>query len=128
MNDILFSAHTPDHRFTLKDGSICRIRAIGRGDRHLLQAGFARLSPQSRRLRFFNAKQSLTNGELDFLTGADGHNHIPGSSDHRHQMRLGPDRLISTPSIDRLDKQTFVPGVDSDDVVLGIEAAVGMEG
>jgi GNAT superfamily N-acetyltransferase len=37
---------------------------------------FERLSPQSRRLRFFAAKRALTAAELRFFTLADGHDHI----------------------------------------------------
>ncbi|NEV62013.1 GNAT family N-acetyltransferase [Thiorhodococcus minor] len=34
------------------------------------------MSPESRRLRFFSVKQALTEADLDFLTAADGRDHI----------------------------------------------------
>lgn len=76
MNDMLSIFPGSEHLFRLQDGSICRIRSIGPDDRHLLQDGFERLSPNSRRLRFFGAKKSLTETELEFLTSPDGHDHI----------------------------------------------------
>lgn len=60
----------------ISDGSICRIRSIGQDDRALLVGCFEGLSPESRRLRFFGAKPSLSTGDLDFLAGADGRDHI----------------------------------------------------
>ncbi|TCT22720.1 GNAT family N-acetyltransferase [Thiobaca trueperi] len=71
------SRHLPgDPRIRLKDGTPCRIRAIGPDDRDFLIACFAGLSPESRRMRFFTAKSSLTDGDLDFLTSADGRDHL----------------------------------------------------
>jgi RimJ/RimL family protein N-acetyltransferase len=65
-----------NRQFTLRDGSVCRIRPIEKGDRQRLQAAFQRLSPNSRRLRFFSVKKALTEAELDFLTNPDGRDHI----------------------------------------------------
>lgn len=53
-----------------------RLRPIGTQDRDLIRACFAQLSPASRRLRFFGAKQSLSEADIDFLAGADGCDHI----------------------------------------------------
>lgn len=72
-----------DSRIRLKDGTTCRIRPIGPDDRDFLIDCFAGLSPESRRMRFFTAKSSLTDGDLDFLTSADG----------RHHLALGAVRL-----------------------------------
>lgn len=63
-------------RIRLKDGTRCQLRPIGSDDRELLRAGFAGLSPASRRMRFFSAKPSLTEADLDFLTSADGRDHL----------------------------------------------------
>src|SRR5262249_20362804 len=42
----------------------------------LLIEGFARLSPQSRYLRFFGPKDRLSDAELSYLTELDGVNHF----------------------------------------------------
>src|SRR3954464_6303165 len=52
-----------------------RIRPIRIEDQALLSDGFARLSAQSRRLRFFVSKKRLTSAELRYLTDVDHHNH-----------------------------------------------------
>jgi GNAT superfamily N-acetyltransferase len=44
-------------------------------DAPLLADGFARLSAESRRLRFLAAKPTLTQAELRYLTEVDGHKH-----------------------------------------------------
>ncbi len=76
MNDSLFPSTDANPQFKLRDGSVCRIRPIEKGDRQLLRAGFQRLSPNSRRLRFFSIKKALTETDLDFLTNPDGRDHI----------------------------------------------------
>lgn len=63
-------------RIPLKDGSYCRIRRSSVKDRPLLAQCFQRLSPDSRRRRFFSAKPALSADELNFLTGADGRSHM----------------------------------------------------
>ena len=60
----------------LADGSTYRIRPSGPHDRGLLIRCFEALSPDSRRLRFFTAKQALTPDDLDHFCGADGYDHI----------------------------------------------------
>lgn len=65
-----------EDRIQLPDGSICRIRPSGETDRQHVLDFFNALSPESRRLRFFNIKQHLSTAELDLLAGADGHDHI----------------------------------------------------
>lgn len=76
MSNSFFSSSEANRRVRLRDGTVYRIRPLGRGDRHLLREGFQRLSPNSRRLRFFGVKKSLTEAELDFLTSPDGRDHI----------------------------------------------------
>lgn len=51
------------------------IRPLGPADRDLLLEGFARLSDQSRYLRFFTAKPTLTPHDLRYLTELDGVSH-----------------------------------------------------
>lgn len=60
----------------LRDESYCRIRPVSAGDRDFLADCFQRLSPDSRRLRFFAAKSELSERDLSFLTSADGFDHI----------------------------------------------------
>jgi GNAT superfamily N-acetyltransferase len=60
---------------TLRDGSRLAIRRVTARDAPTLAEGFARLSEESRRLRFLTSKPSLTQSELRYLTDVDGHNH-----------------------------------------------------
>lgn len=59
----------------LRDGSEVLIRRLTPADAPLLADGFARLSEESRRLRFLTPKASLTPSELRYLTKVDGHWH-----------------------------------------------------
>src|SRR4051812_15796139 len=59
----------------LRNTIAVRIRPIRPDDAGLLADGFARLSKQSRRLRFFTAKQELTPAELAYFTDVDHHDH-----------------------------------------------------
>lgn len=60
----------------LADGKVYRIRPSDPDDRELLTRCFDSLSPESRRMRFFNDKRSLTAADLDRLTAVDGQDHI----------------------------------------------------
>lgn len=60
----------------LRDGTRVRLRAIVPSDKERLVAGLARLSPQSRYLRFFTDKERLTEAELRYLTELDGERHF----------------------------------------------------
>ena len=60
---------------TLGDGARVLIRAITPADRDDLRAGFERLSPASRYLRFFTVARELSAGELSYLTDVDHHGH-----------------------------------------------------
>ncbi|MBK1721471.1 GNAT family N-acetyltransferase [Thiocystis violacea] len=62
--------------FLLRDGTSYRIRPIGAADRRLVFDCFEALSPDARRLRFFGVKPALSQSDLDFLTGADGRDHL----------------------------------------------------
>lgn len=59
----------------LRDGSEVVIRRVTPDDAPELAAAFARLSAESRRLRFLTTKPSLTDAELRYLTHVDGHRH-----------------------------------------------------
>ena len=59
----------------LRDGSVVLIRAVQAGDAPLLAEGFARLSAESRQLRFLTGKPRLTPAELRYFTEIDHHDH-----------------------------------------------------
>ena len=62
-------------RVELRDGSTALIRPVRSGDAPLLVDGFARLSPQSRWMRFLGTKTSLSAAELRYFTDVDHHDH-----------------------------------------------------
>jgi RimJ/RimL family protein N-acetyltransferase len=62
-------------RVVLRDGSEVVIRQVRRSDAPLLADGFARLGPESRRLRFLRRKDELTPAELRYFTDIDHHDH-----------------------------------------------------
>ena len=62
-------------RHRLDDGTLIEFRAVQPGDKALLADGFARLSPESRRRRFFTSKTGLSDEELRYLTEFDGTDH-----------------------------------------------------
>lgn len=64
-----------EHSTTLRDGSRVLIGRVTAHDAPTLAEGFARLSEESRRLRFLTSKPNLTRAELRYLTEVDGHNH-----------------------------------------------------
>jgi len=59
----------------LSDGTPLRVRAIRPSDKEALAREFARLSPESRRRRFFAPKRELSEAELRRLTEIDHHSH-----------------------------------------------------
>ncbi len=59
----------------LRDGSVILVRAIAPDDKGALEAGFARLSEQSRYQRFMTAINELSASELRYLTEVDHHDH-----------------------------------------------------
>lgn len=60
----------------LNDGTPICIRTVRRDDEARLRAGIARLSPQSRYLRFFSGMPEPPQGVIDKLLDVDGHDHI----------------------------------------------------
>lgn len=84
----------------LRDGTRVRLRTIRPTDKERLVTGLARLSPQSRYLRFFTDKERLTEGELRYLTELDGEHHFAiGASrlddDGREGEGLGIGRFVA---------------------------------
>jgi len=59
----------------LLDGSVVLIRTVQPEDARLLSDGFARLSAESRQLRFLTGKPSLTAAEVHYFTEVDHHDH-----------------------------------------------------
>lgn len=60
----------------LPNGTRVRLRFIVPSDKALLAQGLARLSPDSRRLRFLVPKSQLSDAELRYLTEVDGRDHV----------------------------------------------------
>jgi RimJ/RimL family protein N-acetyltransferase len=84
-----------DDRVTLRDGSVVLVRQVHRGDAPLLADGFARLSAESRRLRFLSGKERLTTAELRYFTEVDHHDHEAlGALDETDGRGLGVARYI----------------------------------
>jgi GNAT superfamily N-acetyltransferase len=65
------------HRRTalLSGGVVARLRPLTPADRTFYLAGFEHLSPESRRLRFFGPKPSLSEAEVDYFIDVDHHDH-----------------------------------------------------
>ena len=57
-------------------GSDVLIRPVAPSDRGAFRAGFGRLSETSRYRRFLTPMDRLTNGQLDYLTMVDQHDHV----------------------------------------------------
>lgn len=62
-------------RAALDDGVVIEFRAIAPSDKAALADGFARLSVESRRRRFFSPKTALRDEELRYFTECDGIDH-----------------------------------------------------
>ena len=79
----------------LRDGSAVLIRQVRSADAPLLADGFARLSPESRRLRFLRRKDELTPAELRYFTDVDHHHHEAlGALDHTGGRGVGVARYV----------------------------------
>ena len=79
----------------LRDGSVVLIRQVQSGDAPLLADGFARLSSESRQLRFLTGKSALTPAELRYFTEIDHHDHEAlGALDPVDGRGLGVARYI----------------------------------
>jgi RimJ/RimL family protein N-acetyltransferase len=88
----------PGRPVVLRDGSEVLIRQIQPADAALLADGFARLSVQSRWLRFLTAKRELSMAELRYLTHIDHHDHEAIGAVNRADGRgVGVARYIRDP-------------------------------
>jgi len=79
----------------LRDGSKVLIRQVQPADAPVLADGFARLSPQSRQMRFLTRKKELSAAELRYFTDVDHHNHEAlGALTHADGRGVGIARYI----------------------------------
>lgn len=63
-------------QLTLADGRTVTLRPIRPADKQLLVQGLARMSSESRYLRFMGARSRLTQAQLRYLSEVDGFNHF----------------------------------------------------
>lgn len=79
----------------LRDGSKVLIRQVHSTDAPLLADGFARLSPQSRQMRFLTRKKELSGAELRYFTDVDHHDHEAlGALDQANGRGVGIARYV----------------------------------
>ncbi len=71
-DDVTIGAARYERVHTLRDGGRLLVRSLLPDDRDEIAAGYELLSPESRRLRFFNAPDHLSERLLDYLTDVDG--------------------------------------------------------
>jgi RimJ/RimL family protein N-acetyltransferase len=75
------------------------LRPLCAGDREALRALFARLSPESRRLRYLTGKPELSDRELTYLTDVDHVRHEALTAiDARHGSIIGVARYVMWPT------------------------------
>jgi GNAT superfamily N-acetyltransferase len=74
---------TSGRQVTLSDHRVVGVRPLERRDREGLADAISRLSPQSRYLRFANAKPHMSSRELDFLVDV-------GRREHRALLAVDP--------------------------------------
>lgn len=80
----------------LADGTQVLLRPIRPDDKPRLSSALARLSPESRRLRFLAPKPRLSSGELRYLTEVDGNDHVAlvAVPAHRPGLIVGVARFV----------------------------------
>lgn len=61
---------------TLADGGRVLVRPLLYSDRSDLIEGYGRLTPHSRHLRFFSPPETLSEGDVEYLTNLDYRNHF----------------------------------------------------
>lgn len=95
---LLRSSHPVEASVTLRDGRQLVIGRVTPHDAPVLANGFARLSAESRRLRFLTAKPTLSQSELRYLTEVDGHDHEAlGAVDPQTGEGVGIARFVRDP-------------------------------
>jgi len=83
----------------LRDGAEVIVRRITPADAPVIAAAFARLSEESRRLRFLGPKPRLTQSELRYLTEVDGRHHEAlGAVDPRTGEGVAIGRFVRDPA------------------------------
>lgn len=70
------STRTATVKARLIDGTMVELRPLGPDDKPLLEEGMAKLSPNSRRLRFMAPVDRLSRAQLAYLTEIDHASHI----------------------------------------------------
>jgi RimJ/RimL family protein N-acetyltransferase len=85
--------------YRLADGRQVVLRPIRPDDKGILSEAFARLSPESARLRFLAPKHRLSSSELRYLTEIDGADHVAilAVFAHRPQVIVGVGRWVRDP-------------------------------
>ncbi|MBA3454495.1 MAG: GNAT family N-acetyltransferase [Deltaproteobacteria bacterium] len=91
-------------RVTLRDGTRVVLRLLVPEDKALLEAGFARWSPESRYARFLTSKTTLSADELRYLTEVDQEDHFALGALHEARdgtlpVGLGIARFIRLPEL-----------------------------
>ncbi len=86
-----------EHR--LADGTVVALRLIRPEDKEELKRQFARLSPESKYRRFFQAVSELSDEALDYLTCVDGLDHFAvvattDSLDLKREVGIGVGRFV----------------------------------
>lgn len=96
-------ADQPGTIVVLKDGSKVMVDQVHREDAKLLADGFARLSAESRQLRFLTAKPRLSEAEIEYFTHIDHHDHEAlGAIDVADGRGVGVARYIRDPDDPRV--------------------------
>jgi GNAT superfamily N-acetyltransferase len=90
------TATTDVERAVLRDGTVLVVRPMRPDDEDRLVAFHARLSPESQRLRFFNAHPRLTSDEVWRFTHVDGHERAALVAEHDGEI-LGVARYDRLP-------------------------------
>ncbi|WP_405239230.1 GNAT family N-acetyltransferase [Lentisalinibacter orientalis] len=98
--------YTRDYRerLTLDDGTLIEFRAVQPWHKAMLAEGFTRLSPESRRRRFFTSKTGLSDEELRYLTEFDGTDHyalgamLPAGAPDGEAQGIGVARFVRSTS------------------------------
>lgn len=60
----------------VKDNELVYIRLLQPSDRETLEEAFRKLSNETKRLRFFQVNETLSEKELDYLLNLDNSNHV----------------------------------------------------
>jgi hypothetical protein len=102
-------ASAPDAEVvTLADGGRIMVRQLLPSDRDELAERYLELSPEGRRLRFFNAPDHLSTRLLDYLMDVDGPDRcalVAFAIDDEHSPGVGLARYVRSRTIQRLPRR-----------------------